>query len=42
MRVLAVSPHLDDAAFSAGATLAALADAGIDQSRSGAVPASSL
>ena len=28
MRVLAVSPHLDDAAFSAGATLAALADAG--------------
>jgi LmbE family N-acetylglucosaminyl deacetylase len=30
MRVLAVSPHLDDAAFSAGATLAALADAGHD------------
>ena len=28
MRVLAVSPHLDDATFSAGATLAALADAG--------------
>ncbi|MBB3676669.1 PIG-L deacetylase family protein [Modestobacter versicolor] len=28
MRVLAVSPHLDDAAFSAGATLAALAGAG--------------
>ena len=28
MRVLAVSPHLDDAAFSVGATLAALADAG--------------
>jgi LmbE family N-acetylglucosaminyl deacetylase len=28
MRVLAVSPHLDDAAFSAGATLAALSDAG--------------
>ena len=28
MRVLAVSPHLDDAAFSAGATLAGLADAG--------------
>ena len=28
MRVLAVSPHLDDAAFSAGATIAALADAG--------------
>ncbi len=28
MRVLAVSPHLDDAAFSAGASLAALADAG--------------
>ena len=28
MRVLAVSPHLDDAAFSAGATLAALAVAG--------------
>jgi LmbE family N-acetylglucosaminyl deacetylase len=28
VRVLAVSPHLDDAAFSAGATLAALADAG--------------
>jgi LmbE family N-acetylglucosaminyl deacetylase len=28
MRVLAVSPHLDDAAFSAGATLAALAAAG--------------
>ncbi|MCZ2836349.1 PIG-L deacetylase family protein [Modestobacter sp. VKM Ac-2985] len=30
MRVLAVSPHLDDAAFSAGATLAGLADAGHD------------
>ncbi|MPQ96994.1 PIG-L family deacetylase [Modestobacter sp. I12A-02628] len=28
MRVLAVSPHLDDAAFSVGATLAVLADAG--------------
>lgn len=28
MRVLAVSPHLDDAAFSVGATLASLADAG--------------
>ncbi|MGY1673487.1 PIG-L deacetylase family protein [Geodermatophilus sp. SYSU D00710] len=28
MRVTAVSPHLDDAAFSVGATLAALADAG--------------
>ena len=28
MRVVAVSPHLDDAAFSAGGTLAALADAG--------------
>jgi LmbE family N-acetylglucosaminyl deacetylase len=28
MRVLAVSPHLDDAVFSAGATLARLADAG--------------
>ena len=28
MRVLAVSPHLDDAAFSAGGTLAALAAAG--------------
>jgi LmbE family N-acetylglucosaminyl deacetylase len=28
MRVLAVSPHLDDAAFSAGATLAALAGDG--------------
>lgn len=28
MRVLAVSPHLDDAAFSAGGTLAALAEAG--------------
>ncbi|WP_409332621.1 PIG-L deacetylase family protein [Trujillonella humicola] len=28
MRVLAVSPHLDDAAFSAGGTLAALAGAG--------------
>jgi LmbE family N-acetylglucosaminyl deacetylase len=28
MRVTAVSPHLDDAAFSAGGTLAALADAG--------------
>ncbi|WNV76504.1 PIG-L deacetylase family protein [Geodermatophilus sp. DSM 44513] len=28
MRVLAVSPHLDDAAFSVGGTLAALADAG--------------
>ena len=28
--VLAVSPHLDDAAFSAGATLAALAAAGVD------------
>ncbi|NVD45299.1 PIG-L deacetylase family protein [Qipengyuania atrilutea] len=27
-RVLAVSPHLDDAVFSAGGTLAALADAG--------------
>ena len=30
MRVLAVSPHLDDAAFSVGATLAALSDAGHD------------
>ena len=30
VRVLAVSPHLDDAAFSAGATLAVLADAGHD------------
>lgn len=30
MRVLAVSPHLDDAVFSAGATLARLADAGHD------------
>jgi LmbE family N-acetylglucosaminyl deacetylase len=30
VRVLAVSPHLDDAAFSAGGTLAALADAGHD------------
>jgi LmbE family N-acetylglucosaminyl deacetylase len=29
-RVLAVSPHLDDAAFSAGATLARLADEGRD------------
>ncbi|HEU0103773.1 MAG TPA: PIG-L family deacetylase [Mycobacteriales bacterium] len=28
MRILAVSPHLDDAAFSVGGTLAALADAG--------------
>ena len=28
MRVLAVSPHLDDAAFSVGGTLAGLADAG--------------
>ena len=28
MKVLAVSPHLDDAAFSVGGTLAALADAG--------------
>ncbi len=28
MRVTAVSPHLDDAAFSVGGTLAALADAG--------------
>jgi LmbE family N-acetylglucosaminyl deacetylase len=28
VRVLAVSPHLDDAAFSVGGTLAALADAG--------------
>ncbi len=28
MRVLAVSPHLDDAAFSVGGTLAAFADAG--------------
>ncbi|MGH3687127.1 MAG: PIG-L deacetylase family protein [Pseudonocardiaceae bacterium] len=28
MRISAISPHLDDAAFSAGATLAALADAG--------------
>ncbi|NEM08453.1 PIG-L family deacetylase [Geodermatophilus normandii] len=28
MRVVAVSPHLDDAAFSVGGTLAALADAG--------------
>lgn len=28
MKVLAVSPHLDDAAFSAGATLAGLVDAG--------------
>ncbi|GAB3191351.1 PIG-L family deacetylase [Geodermatophilus arenarius] len=28
MQVLAVSPHLDDAAFSVGGTLAALADAG--------------
>ena len=30
MKVLAVSPHLDDAAFSVGGTLAALADAGHD------------
>jgi LmbE family N-acetylglucosaminyl deacetylase len=30
MRVLAVSPHLDDAVFSVGATLAALSDAGHD------------
>ena len=30
MRVLAVSPHLDDAAFSVGGTLAALVDAGHD------------
>ena len=30
MRVLAVSPHLDDAAFSVGATLARLSDAGHD------------
>jgi LmbE family N-acetylglucosaminyl deacetylase len=30
MRVLAVSPHLDDAVFSAGASLARLADAGHD------------
>lgn len=30
MRVLAVSPHLDDAVFSAGATLARLADGGHD------------
>ncbi len=30
MRVLAVSPHLDDAAFSVGGTLAALADAGAE------------
>ncbi len=30
MRVLAVSPHLDDAAFSVGGTLARLADAGHD------------
>ncbi len=30
LRVLAVSPHLDDAAFSAGGTLAALAAAGHD------------
>lgn len=30
MRVLAVSPHLDDAAFSAGGVLAALAGAGHD------------
>ena len=30
MKVLAVSPHLDDAAFSVGATLAALVDAGHD------------
>jgi len=30
MRVTAVSPHLDDAAFSVGGTLAALADAGHD------------
>ena len=30
MRVLAVSPHLDDAAFSVGGTLAVLADAGHD------------
>ena len=30
MRVLAVSPHLDDAVFSAGATLARLAQAGHD------------
>ena len=28
MRVLAVSPHLDDAAFSCGGTLARLARAG--------------
>jgi len=30
VKVLAVSPHLDDAAFSVGATLAGLADAGHD------------
>jgi LmbE family N-acetylglucosaminyl deacetylase len=30
VRVLAVSPHLDDAAFSVGGTLAALADGGHD------------
>ena len=30
MKVLAVSPHLDDAAFSVGGTLAVLADAGHD------------
>ena len=30
MRVLAVSPHLDDAVFSAGASLARLSDAGHD------------
>ena len=30
MKVLAVSPHLDDAAFSVGATLASLSDAGHD------------
>lgn len=30
MRVVAVSPHLDDAVFSAGASLARLADAGHD------------
>lgn len=30
MRVVAVSPHLDDAAFSVGGTLAALVDAGHD------------
>jgi LmbE family N-acetylglucosaminyl deacetylase len=28
MRIIAISPHLDDAAFSVGATLASLADAG--------------